>query len=379
MHGNKNPELSIILPCRNEEKALEGCILKIREVLKQHDIEGEIIVSDSSMDRSPAIARNQGVILIKHDKEGYGIAYLEGFKAAMGKYTFCADPDGSYDFTEIPRFLDCLRSGYDIVIGNRFKGRMAHGAMPLLHRYIGNPLLSFMLRMFFRTKISDIHCGMRAIRKEVLDKLNLKTTGMEFASEMIVEVVKKGLKIKELPIDYHKRQGRSKLRSFADGWRHLRFMLLYSPLFLFFIPGLFLFLVGLSFMSWLYFNSPTLLGIKLFYHPMFLSSVLVIIGYQIIIFSLFAKTYAITHLDEESPAIQSLYGRITIEKAGMAGILITLVGAVIYTTIFSKWVNSGFGALQEVKISIIALTLIALGTQTIFSSFMLSMLGIKER
>ncbi len=282
MNENKNLELSIVLPCRNEEGTLGECILRIGEVLAHHEINGEIIVSDSSMDRSPEIARDQGVILVKHDKEGYGMAYLEGFKAVSGRYIFCVDPDGSYDFAEIPHFLNYLRSGYDFVIGNRFKGRMAQGAMPWLHRYIGNPLFSFMLRMFFKEKISDVHCGMRAIKKEALDGLNLKTLGMEFASEMVIKAVKKKLKIKELPIDYHKRQGKSKLRSFADGWRHLRFMLLYSPLFLFFIPGVFLFSLGLLTMFWLYFNSPILLGIKLFYHPMFLSSVLVIIGYQII-------------------------------------------------------------------------------------------------
>lgn len=289
MHRNKNPELSIILPCRNEEKALEWCILKIREVLKHHGIDGEIIVSDSSTDRSPVIAERLGIILVKHDKDGYGMAYLEGFKAASGKYIFCADPDGSYDFAEIPRFLDCLRGGYDFVIGNRFKGRIAPGAMPWLHQHIGNPLFSSLLRIFFWTKISDVHCGMRALSREALEKLRLKTLGMEFASEMVIKAVKKKLKIKELPINYHRRRGRSKLRSFADGWRHLRFMLLYSPLFLFFLPGLVLFLFGIVLMGWLYADPPAILGIKFFYHPMFFASVLMIVGYQIMIFAFFCQ------------------------------------------------------------------------------------------
>ncbi|HBR15264.1 MAG TPA: dolichol-P-glucose synthetase, partial [Candidatus Omnitrophica bacterium] len=227
---NGDLELSIILPCRDEEKAIGGCLRQIKEVLADCHIDAEVIVSDSSTDCSPQITRSQGIILVKHDKEGYGTAYLEGFKAACGKYVFCADPDGSYDFNEIPRFLECLRRGDDFVIGNRFKGRISPGAMPWLHQYIGNPLFSFLLRLFFRTKISDVHCGMRAISREALDKLHLRTLGMEFASEWVIKAVKKGLKIKELPVNYYCRQGKSKLRSFVDGWRHLRFMLLYSPL-----------------------------------------------------------------------------------------------------------------------------------------------------
>ncbi len=374
-----SPELSIILPCRNEEQALEGCLLQIRSITNSCSIHSEIIVSDSSTDHSPEIAKKRGVVLVKHDKEGYGQAYLEGFKVASGKYIFCADPDGSYDFAEIPNFLNYLREGYDFVIGNRFKGRIAPGAMPLLHRYIGNPLFSFLLRIFFKTKISDVHCGMRALSREALDKLHLKTLGMEFASEMVIKAVKKKLKIQESPINYYKRRGKSKLRSFADGWRHLRFMLLYSPFFLFFVPGLVLFLFGIILMGWLYAGSPAILGIKLFYHPMFFASVSAIVGYQIVIFALFAKTYAVTHLGEDSPRLQSLYRYVTIEKAGTAGILILLSGIIIYTFIFLKWIKSGFGALHEVKMSIVALTFIAIGTQTIFSSFMLSMLGIKER
>ncbi|MFQ5646726.1 MAG: glycosyltransferase family 2 protein [bacterium] len=372
-----DPEISVILPCRNEEEALGGCISAIKDVLKKHRITGEIIVSDSSTDRSPDIARELGVILVKHDREGYGIAYLEAFKAATGRYVFCADPDGTYDFREIPDFINCLREGYDFVIGNRFKGKIAKRAMPWSHRYIGNPLLSFILKIFFKTEISDSHCGMRALSMEALNKLKLKTSGMEFASEMVIKAIKKNLKTKELPINYYERKGKSKLRSLADGWRHLRFMLLYSPLFLFFLPGLLLFLLGSLSMLWLYFGSASILGIKLFYHPMFLSSVLVITGYQIMIFSLFAKTYAITHLDENSPAFQSVYRYITIEKAGILGMLLTLLGVTIYAAVFVKWLSSGLGALQEVKISIVALTLIAVGAQTIFSSFMLSILGIK--
>ena len=373
------PELSVILPCRNEEEAIEGCLQKINTVLASRRLNAEIIVSDSSTDSSPLIARGHNVILVKHDREGYGAACLEGFKKARGKYIFFADADGSYDFLEIPRFLECLRGGYEFVIGNRFKGQITRGAMPWLHRYIGNPMLSSIVKIFFGARISDTQCGMRALTKGALDKLRLKALGMEFASEMVIKAVQKRLKVKELPINYYQRLGKSKLKSFADGWRHLRFMLLYSPLFLFFVPGVILFLLGFSSMFWLYLMSPVISGIKLSYHPMFVSAVLVIVGYQVMLFSLFAKTYAITHLGEENRFIQSLYRYVTIEKASLAGILVVSAGAIIYITIFFKWINSGFGAIQEIKLSIVALTLIAFGIQTIFSSFMLSILGIKEK
>jgi len=370
---------SIVLPCRNEQAAIAFCIKNIKQTMNKAGIKDyEIIVSDSSSDNSPKIAKKLGARVIKHNKEGYGIAYLEGFKAAKGEYIFCADSDGSYDFKEIPLFLKHLDMGYDLVIGNRFKGRMEKNAMSCSHKYIGNPILSGILRLFFKTKIHDAHCGMRAITKTALEKLNLQTTGMEFASEMIIKAAKSNLKIKEIPINYYKRKGSSKLKPFADGWKHLRFMLLYSPLFLFFIPGIFLFLIGLISMLWLYVGIE-ISRIKFFYHPMFLSSLLLIIGYQLIIFSFFAKTYTITHLQEENPIIEKLYKKITIEKASIFGISVVLLGIIIYLTIFFKWFKSGFGELYEIKNSIIALTLIIIGIQTIFSSFMLSILGIKEK
>jgi glycosyltransferase involved in cell wall biosynthesis len=375
----KEPEISIILPCRNEEKALSSCLKLIKEVIREHKLDAEIIVSDSSSDKSPEIARREGVRLVKHDKEGYGIAYLEGFNAAKGKYLFMADADGSYDFNEIPKFLKYLREGYDFVIGDRFGGKMDSSAMPFLHKYVGNPLLSGILRLFYGAKVNDCHCGMRAISREALGKLNLRTTGMEFASEMIIKALKAKLKIKEVPIDYHERKGSSKLKSFRDGWRHLRFMLLYSPLFLFFIPGLVLLLLGAELLLWFYFGSPEIGGIKFDYHPMFLGGLFLILGYQLVFFAMFAKTYAVTHLGDEGKFIDRICRYITIEKASIFGILVLLSGAFIYGWIFAKWLNSGFGALNEIKNSIVALILIVLGVQTVFSSFMLSMLGIKEK
>jgi len=341
---NNDPEISIILPCQNEELALPFCLEKINQAIKRDNLSAEIIVSDSSLDRSPQIAKNYGVILVKHNKQGYGTAYLEAIKFAKGKYIFMADADGTYDFGEISRFVKFLRDGYDFVIGNRFAGKMEKGAMPFLHK-LGNPLLSGTLRLFFWAKIKDSHCGMRAIKKEALIKLNLQTTGMEFASEMVIKAVKNSLKIKELPIAYKQRIGISKLKAVPDSWKHMRFMLLYSPIFLFFAPGIFIIVLG--FLA--YFLN----------HPFF-ASLLAITGYQLVIFSMFAKTYAITHLKEKAGFMDKIYKYLTIEKASLLGIMAILLGIIFY--------NSA---------PVVALTLALLGVQTVFSSFMLSILSIK--
>jgi glycosyltransferase involved in cell wall biosynthesis len=374
-----SPEISIILPCRNEERALPLCIKQIKETIKNNYLSAEVIISDSSTDSCPAIAKKENVRLVKHDKEGYGRAYLEAFKHARGKYIFMADADCTYDFGEIPNFIRELDKGYDLVLGNRFAGKMNNNSMSFSHRYIGNPILSFILRLFFGTSVRDSQSGMRAIRKESLEKLNLQTTGMEFASEMIIKALKNNLRIKEIPIGYYKRKGDSKLRTFSDGWKHLRFMLLYSPLFLFFIPGIILFFIGIETMFWFYFGNPQVFGVKFYYHPMFLSSLLTIAGYQLIIFSVFAKTYAITHLNEQNKYLEKFFRYITIEKASIFGILTIIFGLIIYLFILNNWINSGFGSLNEIKNSIVALTLVILGVQTIFSSFMLSILGIREK
>lgn len=373
------PDISIILPCRNEEDALLFCIRQAKDTIKKNKLSAEIIVSDSSNDQSPKIAKKEKVVLIKHDKEGYGSAYLEAFKAAKGKYIFMADADATYSFNEIPNFISQLENGFDMAIGNRFAGTMHAKAMSFSHKYIGNPILSFLLRLFFKTSIRDSQCGVRAIKKDSLARLNLQTTGMEFASEMIIKSLRNNFKIKELPVDYFPRKGKSKMKSFSDAWKHIRFMLLYSPLFLFFIPGLFLISIGILSMLWLYFLNPNIFGVKLFYHPMFLSSLIITTGYQLIIFSAFAKIYSINHLKEENKLFEKILKHITIEKASLLGLLIIILGFLIYALIAIKWFKSGLGELNEVKNSIIALTLLTIGIQTIFSSFMLSILGIKEK
>lgn len=370
---------SFILPCRNEEKAIGICIKKIQKTMERLCIpieDYEIIVSDSSRDKSPEIALSLGAKVVKHDKFGYGNAYLEGFKAASGEILIMGDADDTYDFREVVRLLN-YADNYDLVLGER--RFMQKGSMPLLNRYFGNPVLSGILGLFFGARVKDSHTGFRVVKKSALEKLDLRTTGMEFASEMIIKAIKRNLKIKEVPVNYYPRKGETKLRRFRDGWRHLRFMLLYSPTFLFLIPGITLFLIGLTSMALLYFDLFSFLGIKLYYHPMFLSAVLIIAGYQLIIFAAFAKTYAITHLGETSHFMEKLYRHISIEKAGIFGLLILFAGIFIYVKIFAGWVGSGFSSLNEVKNSIVALTLILISIQTIFSAFMLSMLGIREK
>jgi len=227
MKNKKDPKITIILPCRNEEQALPLCLAQIKDAIKKNNLSAEIIVSDSSTDKSPEIAQKENVILIKHDKKGYGTAYLQAFPHAKGRYIFMADADCTYDFNEIPKFIAELESGYDFVIGNRFSGDLKNISMSFSHKYIGNPFLSFIMSVLFQTKIKDSQCGMRAIRKDVLKELNLKTPGMEFASEMIAKLYRYKLKIKELPISYYARKGISKMRSCRDATRHITFMIFY--------------------------------------------------------------------------------------------------------------------------------------------------------
>ena len=375
----ENPEISIIMPCRNEEAALDFCITQAKKTIAEKNLDAEIIVSDSSTDSSPDIARKHKVVLVEHGRDGYGNAYLEGFGHARGKYIFMADADGTYDFSEIPAFISHLKNGYDFVIGDRFKGKMEKNSMPFLHKHLGNPFLSFTLRLFFKTKVNDAHCGMRAIKKDSLEKLDLQTRGMEFASEMIVNALKSGLKIKEVPISYYPRKGKSKIKPFRDAWRHMRFMLLYSPMFLFFIPGLFLLLLGLGTMLWFYFGNPVIFEIQFYSYPMFISSLFVLIGYQLVIFSAFARSYGVIHLGEKSWLMEKIYKYVTIEKAIVVGGLSLLAGLVIFAYMLVRWINSDFNSLSELKNALVALTLIVLGIQTIFSSFMLSIIGIKNK
>ena len=370
--------VSVVLPCRNEEETIGRCIKTIKEVFKRDKIEGEIIVSDSSTDRSSQIAKSLGAKVISHNKIGYGNAYLEGFKHAKGNYIIMGDSDETYNFQDIPKFLKELKN-YDLIIGDRFNGFIHKNAMDTLHRYIGNPLLGFILRYLFKINVKDPHSGFRAIKKDKLDKLNLKANGMEFASEMMIKAHKNRLKIKEIPINYYPRKGYSKLNPFRDGWRHLRLMLLYSPDYLFLVPGLFLFLFGFIFTVILLFGSVNIFGVMLNIHPMVLSSLLTILGYQIILLGLYAKTYAVIHLKEKDKLVDLINKYINLERGSLIGLIVILIGIIIGIRIFYIWSENNFGALDQIRPAIFTLTLIVIGIQTIFSSFLLSILGLEQK
>lgn len=365
----KSPSISVILPCRNEAQAIGKCIQIIKTLLKNHSY--EIIVSDSSTDGSDTIAKERGARVVKHNKVGYGIALREGISKAKGKYIFMADADLTYDFSEIPRFIFHVEQGYDFVIGNRFSGRMHKNAMPFLNRYLGNPILSTIQRVFFGNNIKDSHCGMRAFTKKAYDSLNLNTTGMEFASEMIVKAVKKNLKIKQIPIAYHPRIGESKLNPFLDGWRHIRFMLLHSPKYVFLVPGIFLFLLGSISMIYMYpFEEK-------YTHPMFVSSILTIVGFQIISFGIFAKVFVTYKLKEFDAKLDYFVRRFSLEKAILLGLIIGTIGFLLFCIILIEWISQGFGSLNLIKQGIVATTIIFIALQIIFNAFMLSTLGIE--
>ena len=371
-------EVSIVMPCLNEEETLNTCIQKAQSTLEELGIQGEVVVADNgSTDASVAIAERHGARVVHQPLRGYGAAYLAGLAAAEGQYIVIGDSDDTYDFTDLERFITPLRDGCDFVIGNRLKGEILPGAMPKLHRYLGNPVLTGILNVLFRSGVSDAHCGMRSFTREAYQQMELQTTGMEFASEMVIKAIKTDLKIKEIPITYYPRKGESKLNSFRDGWRHLRFMLLLSPTYLFLIPGILLFLLGLIGTVALL-PGPLQIGNRAYdIHVMVLACLLCLLGYQVLLLGHSARTLSVTRgFSSSDPLIQFVYRHFTLEKGLLLGCVIFAVGFVIDGWIAYGWVKSGFGELQKVRPALFALLLMILGTQTIFSAFFVSMLGI---
>ena len=368
-------EVSVIIPTKNEEKTIGICIEKVKKVFKEYNIDGEIIVSDSSTDRTPEIASSLGAKVIKPDKKGYGYAYIYAFKFARGKYIVIGDGDNTYDFLEIPKLLEPLKKGEaDMVIGSRFKGKILPGAMPWLHKYIGNPLLTWILNFFFKAGVSDAHSGFRAFTREALEKMNLRCHGMEFASEMIIEAVRRGLRIKEVPITYYPRHGESKLSSFSDGWRHLRFMLLQTPKYLFYIPGLFLFIVGFILTILLAVTNVSLFGVHLGIHSMIASSLLTLTGYQLIFIGLFSAIYSRSMGLVEYDKITKLITKImSLERGLLLGIFLTSLGFFYILLLLKQWIDSGFRDLPMLNQDVFGFTIFILGIQTIFFSFFLSL------
>jgi len=370
-------DVSVIIPSLNEEKSIRICIEKVKKVFREYNMDGEIIVSDNSTDRTPEIARSLGAKVITPDKRGYGYAYLYALKYARGKYIIIGDADNTYDFLEIPKLLEPLKKGEaDLVIGSRFKGKILPGAMPWLHKYIGNPILTWFLNVFFKAGVSDAHSGFRAFTREALEKIKLRCHGMEFASEMIIEAVRRGLRIKEVPITYYPREGESKLSSFRDGWRHLKFMLLQTPKHLYYIPGFFMFIFGLSLVILMNLTTVRIGHVVLGVNSIIAGSLLAIVGYQVIFLGLFSSIYGHSkgylELDRLTRFISE---RISLEKGATIGLAVFIAGFLYALSLIIKWIQSGFKELPEVNQSILGLTLLVIGLQTIFFSFFLSMLG----
>ncbi|HET8672473.1 MAG TPA: glycosyltransferase family 2 protein, partial [Thermoleophilaceae bacterium] len=371
--------VSVVIPALNEAESIEACVRRSLDTMKTHGIAGEVVVSDNgSDDGTPELARAAGARVIHEQRKGYGSAYLAGFAAARGKYIVMGDADETYDFGEIARFVEPLEEGADLVMGSRLRGHIHPGAMPWLHRYVGNPVLTGVLNLFFRTGVSDAHCGMRAFRRDLLPRLDLRTTGMEFASEQVIRSSKLGLDIREIPIEYHPRTGESKLSSFSDGWRHLRFLLVHSPTWLFLVPGLLMIAIGAAAGAISLFNLPVF-GRQWQLHALIAASMLAIVGAQVAQLGVSARTYAFYYLGEHDPLFDRLRARLRLEHGLIAGTLIGLVGFVMALVVLIIWIHRGFGELREEKLAVAGLALVVIGIQTVFGAFFLSILGLRRR
>ena len=377
---NNGVEVSVVLPCLNEEGSIGVCIKKIKDVFSKENISGEIIVVDNgSTDRSEEIAIDLGASVIYELTRGYGAAYLAGLKGAKGKYIIMGDADDTYNFYDIPKFIKLLRKGYEFVLGNRFGGGMHKNAMPFLNRYVGNPILSGMCRLFFHTKLSDMHCGMRALTKEAHEKMNLKCSGMEFATEMVVVALQERLKVAEIPIEYFPRKGESKLNPFKDAWRHIRFMLLFCPTWLYLLPGSFLTLFGLFILVLLLKGSFYFLGHHWDIHMMVLGSLLGLFGFQLLNIGIFAKAFAIRlGFLKQDKILSSLMNFFNLETGILIGIILFIVGLGMNIFIFMEWWGKMFGDLHRIREAILAMTLMILGLQIVFSSFFISLLTLER-
>ena len=370
--------VTVVIPCLNEEENIERCVTLARAVMAEHAIAGEVVVADNaSDDRSAELAAGAGARVISEPRRGYGSAYLAGFSAARGRYIVMADADLTYDFGEIPRFIEHLDAGAELVMGDRMDN-IHPGAMPWLHRYVGNPVLTGVLNFFFRTGVNDAHCGMRAVRRDVLPRLDLRTTGMEFASEMVIRASKEKLDIREFPIEYHRRGGESKLSSFRDGWRHLRFLLVHSPTHLFVLPGALMSLIGLLISVVSLFNIE-IFGREWQLHSMIAGALLLIVGTQVVALGLCAHAYGTYFMNEKDPWFDRMRRRFHLEHGLMLGGAVLLSGLVLAAVIVVQWIDRGFGQLSEERVALLAATLIIIGLQVIFSSFLLSILGLRRR
>lgn len=380
-----NIELSVVMPCLNEAETLAVCIKKAQAFFEGEKINGEVIIADNgSTDGSQQIATDLNARVVHVPQKGYGSALRGGIEAANGKYIIMGDADDSYDFSSLMPYVLKLREGYDLVMGNRFKGGIKKGAMPFLHKYLGNPVLSFIGRLFFKSKIGDFHCGLRGFSKEAYYKMELKTTGMEFASEMIVKASLKNLNIAEVPTILSP-DGRTRpphLNTWRDGWRHLRFLVLYSPNWLFLIPGLLLIFIGIIASSLLLSGPLTIGSVNFDVHTLLFTCGFILIGFQFILFYGLTKVFTVENeLLPKSKKYDRLFKFINLEKGLVAGLIMVIAGIVLSIMAYSDWQAISFGNIESTAVFrrvIPAITLILLGIQVILFSLFFSILGLKK-
>jgi glycosyltransferase involved in cell wall biosynthesis len=379
-------ELSVVMPCLNEARTLGDCIKQAQKAIADHNLSAEIVIGDNgSTDGSQEIASRLGARVINVTQRGYGAALMGGIEAARGRFVVMGDADLSYNFGDIPLFLEKLRAGSGLVMGNRFRGGIKPGAMPVLNRYLGNPVLTAMGRVLFKAPARDFQCGLRAFSRPAYERLKLRTTGMEFASEMVVKASLAGVGIAEVPTTLSP-DGRGRaphMRPWRDGWRNVRFMVLYSPRWLFLYPGLFLMLVGFAAGLWLLPGPQRVGAITFDVHTMVYAGLALIVGFQIVSFAFFTKLFAITEgLLPPDPRLDKLFKYVTLEVGLMAGFILMAVGVGTALSAVLHWKATGFGQLNfdsTLRVVIPSATCIALGTQTIFSSFFLSVLGLPRK
>jgi glycosyltransferase involved in cell wall biosynthesis len=369
-------KVSVVIPCLNEELNIEQCIILARRVLEERGIAGEVIVADNgSDDRSAELAAAAGATVVHEPRRGYGAAYLAGFASARGDYIVMIDADLTYDFEEIPNFVRELDEGADLVMGNRMEN-IEPGAMSLTSR-LGNPILSRFLNLVYRTPIGDVHCGLRAIRRDALPKLDLHSTGMEFASEMVIRAVRADLDIREQPITLHVRGGESKLSPLRDGWRHVRLMLVYSPGLLFLIPGAVMVCLGLLIVVTVL-AKLTIFGRQFYIHAEIGGSMLVIVGVEVIVLGLIARTYGFYFMAARDPFLERMHRHFTLERGLLAGGLVLLTGFVGGLVIVGDWLAKGAGSLGQGEVALLAATVVVVGVEIFFASFVLSILGLRR-
>ncbi len=366
------PVLSVVMPTLNEEEGITTCIEKVHRAVEELEVPTEIVISDSSTDRTPDIARELGAIVVKPDKGGYGYAYRYAFERVRGDYIVMGDADTTYDFEQIPRLLTHLEeTGADMVMGSRLDGEIKPGAMPTLHQYIGNPVLTRFLNTFYGAGVSDAHSGFRIFTAEAFETMDLKTSGMEFASEMIMEAGAKDLQIEEVPIIYHEREGEETLDSIPDGWRHVRFMLVNAPGYLFSVPGVLIGMVG-ALMMGLAYSGTAVAGVTLNIHSMIFGSLLVIGGFHIASLGVFASAAGNSIKNPSDPITNWLVNHSSLEQLALVGVAtVGLVSAGFLAPLVYQWYLSGFAAVSFTLGSLLAFTVLIIGLQSIFSAFFL--------